>query len=129
MVVILPPPSNHAMNSAHTTQLSSSVKELIAFLALTNFSMVLTSISLKPLQYLQKRFRKLCKNAHRYKITTTRWAKPQAIGKYFCKRCHTIVSDQYTKAYAKASRMLGLIGRSSCFKNVEVMLELYKTLV
>jgi ribonucleases P/MRP protein subunit RPP40 len=39
------------------------------------------------------------------------------------------VSDQCAKAYAKASKMLGLIGRNIRFKNAEIMLQLYKTLV
>ena len=39
------------------------------------------------------------------------------------------VSDQCAKAYAKASRALGMIGRNIWYKGTEVMLRLFKSLV
>jgi len=39
------------------------------------------------------------------------------------------VSDQCAKAYAKASRALGMIGRNIRYKGTEVMLRLFKSLV
>jgi len=38
-------------------------------------------------------------------------------------------SDQCAKAYAKASRVLGMIGRNIRYKSTEVMLRLYKSMV
>ena len=39
------------------------------------------------------------------------------------------VLDQCAKAYAKASRALGMIGRNIRYKGTEVMLRLFKSLV
>ena len=39
------------------------------------------------------------------------------------------VSDQCAKAYAKASRALGLIGRNIRYKQTDVTLKLFKSLV
>jgi len=40
-----------------------------------------------------------------------------------------IASDHCTDAYAKASKVLGMIGRNIHFKDTDVMLRLYITLV